>query len=286
MAYLARLPSLPLRPFVERLWTHERRGTAAASREWCLPTGVADLVLPLQGVAPLRLAGPGDAAGRRYPQGVLQGPRDQSFLRGTGGDCVVVGAQFTPAGLSALLREGAATWTGASWCASDLWPGLCDEVSQRAHPCGGLCDAQARLLALDQALRARLHPRCHLDERVAHAVAALAAGQGVGAVQRASGWSPTSFIAAYRAAVGLSPKRHADVMRLQRVLQAAGGALSWAALAADAGYADQSHLSRHFTRLTGLTPGLYRRQRTTYPHHVRADWKIIQDSRLPTRQAA
>jgi len=64
-------------------------------------------------------------------------------------------------------------------------------------------------------------------------------------------------VARFRADVGLPPKSAARVLRfaaLVRRLRAGGPALSWAALAADAGYADQAHLTRDVRRCAGLTP--------------------------------
>lgn len=96
----------------------------------------------------------------------------------------------------------------------------------------------------------------------------LAIGTEVGDVQRASGFAAATFIARYRAACGLAPKRHAAVMRFQARLRAAATHPSSAALAADAGYADQAHMSRQFSELAGMTPGHYRRHATAFATHV------------------
>jgi len=54
--------------------------------------------------------------------------------------------------------------------------------------------------------------------------------------------------------VGLTPKTLQRVMRLQRFLDHAGRRADLAAASADAGYADQSHLTREVRALSGLTP--------------------------------
>jgi AraC-like DNA-binding protein len=59
--------------------------------------------------------------------------------------------------------------------------------------------------------------------------------------------------------VGASPKW---VLRRARLHEAAaraeeGAGIDWAALAADLGYADQSHLTRDFTAATGTPPARY-----------------------------
>lgn len=64
--------------------------------------------------------------------------------------------------------------------------------------------------------------------------------------------------------VGVSP---AWVIRRYRLIDAAeharaGGPVDWADLAADLGYADQSHLTRDFTATIGISPGSYATQQT------------------------
>lgn len=71
--------------------------------------------------------------------------------------------------------------------------------------------------------------------------------------------------------IGVSPKQYARISRFQTVLRMlalnaradpaleAGSlpAPDWAAIAAECGYADQSHLSHEFTAFAGMTPGAY-----------------------------
>ena len=56
------------------------------------------------------------------------------------------------------------------------------------------------------------------------------------------------------AQAGLAPKALQQVLRLQRFIRAADAGALLAAAAADAGYADQSHLTREVKRLAGVTP--------------------------------
>jgi AraC-like DNA-binding protein len=84
------------------------------------------------------------------------------------------------------------------------------------------------------------------------------------------------------AAVGYGPKTLQRVLRFRRFvsrIDAAAngpdgpGVLDLAAVAAEAGYADQAHLTRECARLSGLTPATLARQRTpgelahVLPHH-------------------
>jgi AraC-like DNA-binding protein len=59
----------------------------------------------------------------------------------------------------------------------------------------------------------------------------------------------------FAAHVGVTPKMFCRVVRLWQVLRSPrSGRVNWAALAADLGYSDQSHLVSEFRSLTGLTP--------------------------------
>ena len=82
----------------------------------------------------------------------------------------------------------------------------------------------------------------------------------VGAAVRQSGISHRRFIAAFRHAVGLAPKAYLQVQRLQEALKAlrTDPAAPLADVAAQAGYADQSHFGREFLAFAGVTPARYR----------------------------
>ena len=79
----------------------------------------------------------------------------------------------------------------------------------------------------------------------------------MGAVARLS---PYHFARQFKAATGLPPHQYVIARRVERAKQLlqAGTGLSLAEVAADAGFSDQSQLSRHFKRLVGVTPGQFR----------------------------
>jgi AraC family transcriptional regulator len=64
----------------------------------------------------------------------------------------------------------------------------------------------------------------------------------------------------FKRATGLPPHRYVIACRVDRAKQLlqAGGALSLAQVAAQAGFADQSQFSWHFKRMVGVTPGRFR----------------------------
>jgi transcriptional regulator GlxA family with amidase domain len=77
----------------------------------------------------------------------------------------------------------------------------------------------------------------------------------VGEFAASTGFSSRQLQRRFTAAVGYGPKRLHRVLRLQRLLVAAApGGRSLAALAADAGYLDQAHMTREVTDLAGTGP--------------------------------
>ena len=77
-----------------------------------------------------------------------------------------------------------------------------------------------------------------------------------------AGIAHPALIEAVRAAIGVTPKAFADLVRFDRFvdLTARVGDRGWAALAVEAGFYDQSHSIRVFRRFTGLTPAAYVRR--------------------------
>lgn len=93
MAYWEFVPPPPLSRHVERLWA-SRREALPHALEWLLPSGRADLVIPLHDEAVLRIEA---GAVLRLRGGVFQGASDGPRLRATGG-ADVVGVRFRPGG--------------------------------------------------------------------------------------------------------------------------------------------------------------------------------------------
>ena len=72
--------------------------------------------------------------------------------------------------------------------------------------------------------------------------------------------SPNHFARAFQQSVGMPPHRYMLRLRVQHVEQMLREThLTLSQIALAAGFSDQSHLARHFRRLTGMPPGLARR---------------------------
>jgi AraC-like DNA-binding protein len=82
---------------------------------------------------------------------------------------------------------------------------------------------------------------------------------GIGEIAEQLGVSRYRLIRAFKRAYGLTPEDFRRQLRVERARDLLARSEPLAAIAADAGFADQSHMTREFTRLLGLTPGAYRR---------------------------
>ena len=266
-SFHSRRPVAPLDRFIETVWTSERSAGLAHAREWGLPTGSADLVIPLDGQRLWRFESVDDGRGRNFAGGVLQGAHDRAALRDTSRASQVVGVQYRPAGLAAFWREPAHAFAGLTLSLKEHWPGFAEELREQI---GADANPEQRLRHLECALLRRLRAEAAPDPLMSWATRQLAGGAAIGDVQRASGFAAATFIARYRAACGLAPTRHAALLRFQALLRATPSQASWAALAADAGYADQAHMARRFAEFAGMTPGHYRRHATAFTAHVAA----------------
>jgi AraC-like DNA-binding protein len=73
------------------------------------------------------------------------------------------------------------------------------------------------------------------------------------------GCSEHHFSRMFRATLGLAPHRYIVAQRIERAKLLLGKReLSLAQIASACGFADQSHFTTRFTRLTGMSPGRYR----------------------------
>lgn len=122
------------------------------------------------------------------------------------------------------------------------------------------CDTSGEASAAWETLLSPMVSACPpLDTVVRTAVLAIVAARGeapLADLAAAVGLSPRQLQRRFSAAVGLSPKQFARVRRLRSALLhvVEGASVSWAAVAADLGFADQAHLIREFGALAGLTP--------------------------------
>ncbi|MFD1925447.1 AraC family transcriptional regulator [Streptomyces beijiangensis] len=119
----------------------------------------------------------------------------------------------------------------------------------RAHG-GNLPDRPRRSAGTGNALRAR----AVLEERMAEppSLERLATELGT---------SPFALLRAFKATYGMPPHTWLTDARVRRASCLLDAGTAPAEAAAAVGFTDQSHLSRHFSRIVGVPPGAYRRER-------------------------
>ncbi|CAM5444015.1 AraC family transcriptional regulator [Streptomyces sp. NPDC091290] len=133
---------------------------------------------------------------------------------------------------------------------------------------GDELEADSRLTLIGDRLRACLLPRTAapagrrdpvlarrlrelLDERV---VPGIALDEAAALVQA----HPTHLVRSFSAAYGIAPHQYLMSRRVDRARRLLLEGRTPAEVAAATGFYDQSHLTRHFRRLVGVTPGRYR----------------------------
>ena len=234
--YRERLPIPALADHVLCVWSQVIAAGETVHRHRVLPDGCADLVWI--GEAPAVVAGPATR-----PVLVPLAPRT-----------TVVGVRLRP-GAAVMLGPPASALSNHDTPLGDIWGA--DPLSGRIAEQGAI---EARLAAAEAALARRLADAAPPDRGIVAATRWLAR-HPVGRIGDLAGFldtSPRLLHRRFMAVVGYGPKTFQRVLRLQRVLALAARSQheSLAALAADAGYADQAHMSREVRALTGQSPGV------------------------------
>lgn len=203
-----------------------------------LPDAAIDVVV---GGGRIRVAGPDTGAVvERFPAGAW-----------------VVGFQLRPGAAEALLGAPASALRDERVELEDLWgreaAALLDAVDEDAGP-------SAVAAAVERHLARRATDAPDGDPLAGPLLHALAGGGSTTALADELGLGERQLRRRTGAAFGYGPKVLARVLRFSGVVDRlrADPSVPLAALAAEAGYADQSHLSHETSALSGLSPGRLR----------------------------
>lgn len=263
---VTRAPRPELRPFVHTLWAMESAPGDSHRTERVLPTGGTHIALRVSG-DPFRLYdAPGDPIGRDIGRAVVGGARVSPYVRGLG-PAASVGALLRPGTAAHLFGTTAGELADRHTPLDALWGAATDGAIERI---GAFPTAAERLDAFEAILASRLPAVRGLHPAVAHALGRFASAARVGEVVEETGYSHRHFVALFRDATGLAPKRFCRVLRFRRAVErlAAHPADSHSRVALETGYADQAHFIREFRMLAGTTPLAYQRLAGPRPHHV------------------
>jgi AraC-like DNA-binding protein len=240
------------------------RGTVPYRREKVAPTGSSVAVLVL-GDAILETAGGARSAPFRAEEGFLIGPHDRPATNEPTGETFALGIVTTSVGCRAALGVHPARVAGTVVDLLAAWPAA---RALRHELLALAADPEAMLERTEACVRDRLMLDIPGLDRCERAVALLAADpvRPIADVAAEVGVSHGHLDREFTRVVGLSPRRLARLLRVERLLAAIepGTAVQWADLAADLGWTDQSHMIRDIKRHTGVTPSAYLSARQAY----------------------
>ena len=135
-------------------------------------------------------------------------------------------------------------------------------LRNRSTPLDDVVGPRAARRVLDSRARDRWITSIEPDPRTQRAVRLLGS-HAVDATAEALGLTARHLHRVLVAEVGLAPKTFQNVLRLQRFIAATDRLGRLADAAAEAGYADQSHMTREVRALAGITPGRLVEERNT-----------------------
>ena len=239
--YRERRPSPELAPYLSAVWIQEVAPGAAPYAHRTVPNGGVELACRI-GSLP-RLAGP------------QTGPTEDVLEPGA----IVVGIRFRPGAAPSVLGLPAAELVDLGVDADELWGARAAALGERLAATASPQDALRLLEAEVAALLAAGAPG-RPDPIAIEAVQRLLPWRGddVGSLPRALHISERQLRRRFQAAIGFAPKVLQRMLRFQGFLALAQGLDhapdGLARLAAEAGYADQSHLTRESIRLAGRSP--------------------------------
>ncbi|WP_261575872.1 helix-turn-helix domain-containing protein [Frankia gtarii] len=158
-----------------------------------------------------------------------------------------IGLRFDPGRGPASLGVPAAELRDRRTELADLWgAGPARRLAER------LADAGDPALVLESSVAASpRHPRLG-DPLVPAIVAGTRDGSPVADMARAAALSERQLLRRCQQMFGYGPKTLTRILRLQEAVRSARTGRRLAAVAADAGYADQAHLARDVRALTGV----------------------------------
>jgi AraC-like DNA-binding protein len=194
------------------------------------------------------------------PQAAVYGVDRGLFVRRLEGQGQVHGVKFRPGGFRGLRGGPVQELTDRVSPAADVFGPEVERVNRRILP---LEDQSAMVALAEEFLLARLPAPDPVAAEVAAMVDTATADHSLVRVEQLAercGTSVRTLQRLFAEYVGASPKWVLRRARLQEAaLRADTGTVDWPLLAADLGYADQSHLSRDFTAVVGQPPTRYAR---------------------------
>lgn len=196
-----------------------------------------------------------DATGRRQQGSLVTGlgfGETLRALRAEAFECLQV--RLSPVVAHAVLGAAVADLDGAVVTLEDLWS---REAAQISGQLGDLSSWEERFALTDAWFARRYAASSQVAPEVAWAWREIVANRGMVRIEQLAaelGWSRKRLWSRFYSQIGLPPKRVAKLVRFDHAVHGLVAGQDAAGVAADGGYADQSHLHRDVVAFTGLTP--------------------------------
>lgn len=226
------------------------------------------------GCVSLLIACVGDRPVASVIRGVTRDPHDVPVRAGTR----YRGVRLRPECGAAFLGVPAASLLNVNPLAAELLGDAVHPLATAIARCTTDAEAWAVFDAWIGSRLAAMREPLHVDHAVQRAVTHCLALDGqvtVRALAEHAGVHERTLQRRFLDAVGLTPKQFAQVRRARAAMRLALGdphaRPEWSALAAQGGFADQSHLSREMTRHTHLTPGQLKARLDSIAHEEFVD---------------
>ncbi|MER5435345.1 helix-turn-helix domain-containing protein [Streptomyces sp. NPDC002588] len=193
-----------------------------------------------------------DTSGRRHNGSVVVG-LVPSGVRGRGHDIECLEVRLAPPVAHAVL--GVSSELGGTVVSlDDLWGRDATRTQERLRAAGSWDD---RFAIVEAALVRRHEAGRAIDPEVALVWGRMVTNLGGVRIERLAaevGWSRKRLWSRFRAQIGLTPKRAAQLVRFDHAAHRLAAGHSAARVAAEIGYVDQSHLHREVMAFAGVTP--------------------------------
>jgi methylphosphotriester-DNA--protein-cysteine methyltransferase len=193
-----------------------------------------------------------DSTGRQLQGSVVAGLAP-SGVRGIGLNTECLQVRLSPLVAHAVLGASPEL-DGTVVTLEDLWGRQVAQTVEQLRACQSWAD---RFAITEAALLRRYEAGPRLNPEVAFAWAQLVATRGQVRVEHLAaetGWTRKRLWSRFGAQIGLGPKRAAALVRFDHAAHGLAAGYSAARVAAETGYADQSHLHREVMAFAGLTP--------------------------------
>ncbi len=261
-------PAPPLELAIDCIWLSQRH-ERSSTLEHMLPSGKAQLVIPLHDSV-IQWAAPDDRAQwHSWNRGVIHGPQSRYYIAGPKPPGRVVGASFRVGMAAELVGVPLDELRDRHVSIEELWGYRGLELQERL---AAIREPMDVCRALEAELIARIRRPLLIHPAIAYALRVDSGSPRVDQIQQRTGYSPRHFIELFHSTVGLTPKHFYRVQRfsyaLARLARELGdGGARLADVASAAGYADQAHFSREFRELAGVAPSAYCPPAANSEHH-------------------